>query len=128
MTLPFPLDLPGPVIKAIGSVFFIALLLRCVQWVDAVAATSIYPAFWWLSFLIVPLVFVIVLACGYIEILRQLVRKPGPGKDAHGEVIHAGNPGGEQGVQTARSWEDIGAESRLMLYDIIHRFRQEIKK
>ena len=54
---PFPLNLPAPLIKAIGSVFCIAFFMRMFQWVDSVATTNLYPMFWLLSFLIVPLVF-----------------------------------------------------------------------
>ena len=32
---PFPLNLPAPIIKAIGSVFIIAFVLRVFQWVDS---------------------------------------------------------------------------------------------
>jgi hypothetical protein len=132
MALPFPLNLPAPVIKAIGSVFFIAFLLRCFQWVDSVASTSIYPVFWWLSFLIVPLTFLIVLACGYIEIIRQFIRpQRAVQTDGHGEIIYAGQPSegvAEEEESPARSWDDVGSEFRMMLYDIIHRFREEVRR
>ena len=73
----FPLNLPAPLIRAIGSVFCIAFLLRIFQWVDSVATTNIYPMFWLLSFLLVPLVFILVLASGYFGIMRQtLVAAP----------------------------------------------------
>jgi hypothetical protein len=31
-------------------------------------------------------------------------------------------------VTDAKSWEEIGMEFRLMLFDIIHRFREDIRK
>ena len=31
-------------------------------------------------------------------------------------------------LSDAKSWEEIGIEFRLMLYDLMHRFRQEIKR
>jgi hypothetical protein len=126
---PFPLNLPAPIIKAIGSVFCIAFILRIFQWVDTVAATNLYPAFWLVSFLVVPLVFLIVLATGYFEIMRRLWWQPNLDADTRAKVVHQETiEEREQPVSDAKSWEEIGAEFRMMLYDIIHRFRQEIKK
>ena len=129
---PFPLNLPAPIIRAIGSVFCIAFGLRAFQWVDTVASTTLYPMFWFLSFIIVPLVFLIVLASGYFEIMRQLWWQPRIDEtaDGKGQVVHespAYEPAGIP-VTDAKSWEEIGAEFRMMLYDILHRFRQEIKR
>ena len=126
---PFPLNLPAPIIKAIGSVFCIAFLLRVFQWVDTIAATNLYQAFWLISFLVIPLVFLIVLAGGYFEIMRNLWWQPNLDPESSAEVVHQESFNGQdQSVSDAKSWEEIGAEFRMMLYDIIHRFRQEIKK
>jgi hypothetical protein len=126
---PFPLNLPAPIIKAIGSVFCIAFLIRVFQWVDTIAATNLYKAFWLISFLVIPLVFLIVLAGGYLEIMRKLWWQPNLDPEIREEVVHKESFGGQdQSVSDAKSWEEIGAEFRMMLYDIIHRFRQEIKK
>jgi hypothetical protein len=127
--LPFPLNLPGPVIKAIGSVFGIAFILKMFQWVDGVASTNIYPAFLPLSVLVVPLVFLIVLACGYYEIMRQLWWVPRTESDERVHITHeAPSAPSQTAVSDAKSWEEIGDEFRLMLYDLLHRFRQEIQK
>lgn len=127
-TLAFPLNLPAPIIKATGSVFVIAFILRVFQWVDVVASVNLYASFWLVSFLVVPLVFLIVLAVGYAEILRRLWWQPGPDEGGAGIVVQKeAAPGGEE-VPDAKSWDEIGAEFRIMLYDIIHRFRQEIRK
>jgi hypothetical protein len=126
---PFPLNLPAPVIKAIGIVFCIAFVLRVFQWVDIVAATNLYPAFWLVSFLVVPLAFLIVLATGYFEIMRRLWWQPHLDAGTGVNVVHQEtSEETEQPVSDAKSWEEISAEFRMMLYDIIHRFRQEIKK
>jgi len=129
MALPFPLNLPGPVIKAIGSVFCIALVLNVFQWVDTTAGTNIYQIFWLLSFLIVPLVFIIVLATGYFEIVKQLFR-PARQAPADGQVsVSPDHPrASDQPVSDAKSWEEIGAEFRMVIYDLLHRFRQEVKR
>ncbi|MDD4137494.1 MAG: hypothetical protein PHT99_06325 [Methanoregula sp.] len=129
---PFPFNLPAPIICAFGSVFCIMVLLRIFQWVDTTTSTTLYPLFWFLSFIIVPLVFLIVLASGYFEIMRQLWWQPHIDEQMDGQVIlenqiyekdSAGMP-----VTDAKSWEEIGVEFRMMLFDIIHRFRQEIKR
>jgi len=127
---PFPFNLPAPIIRAFGSVFCIMFLLRIFQWVDTTTSTTLYQMFWFLSFIIVPLVFLIVLASGYVEIMRKLWWQPRVGAD--GQVIlenriNEPEPSGIP-VTDAKSWEEIGTEFRLMLYDIIHRFRQEIKR
>jgi hypothetical protein len=126
---PFPLNLPAPIVKAIGTVFCIAFLLRVFQWVDMIASTNLYQAFWLISFLVIPLVFLIVLATGYFEIMRRLWWQPNLDPDTFTEEVHQkSSVECDQGVSDAKSWEEIGSEFRLMLYDIIHRFRQEIKK
>jgi hypothetical protein len=126
---PFPLNLPSPIIRAIGSVFCIAFILRIFQWVDTVAGVTLYPSFWLVSFLVVPLVFLLVLATGYFEIMRRLWWQPGLAGGSDATVVHQEPPETTlHPVSDAKTWEEIGAEFRLMLYDIIHRFRQEIKK
>ena len=127
---PFPLNLPGPIIMAIGSVFCIAFFLLVFQLVDSVATTNLYPLFWFLSFLIVPLVFIIVLASGYFEIMRQLWWQPRIDQTDDDQVVHESHMGvsPDDRVNDAKSWEEIGGEFRMMLYDILHRFRQEIKR
>jgi hypothetical protein len=125
---PFPLNLPAPIIRAFGSVFCIAFVLSVFQWVDNNFGTTLYQFFWVLAFLVVPLVFLIVLATGYFEIMRQLWWLPKL-TDTGAEVVYQESfKEPEQPVSDAKSWDEIGTEFRMMLYDIIHRFRQEIKK
>jgi signal transduction histidine kinase len=124
---PFPLNLPAPVIKAIGSVFIIAFVLRVFEWVDTTTGNNIYHYFWLLSFVIVPIVFIIVLLAGYYEILCDLWAKAKIRE--HSDVVVAGEAGPlTVSPPSPKSWEDVGAELRLMLYDLFHRFREEIRK
>jgi hypothetical protein len=126
---PFPLDLPFPVIKAIGSVFIIAFVLRIFQWVDQITGNNLYHFLWLISFVIVPVVFIIVLITGYYEIICDLSSRARLTSETATAGADVGIP---PSLPTARpeakSWEEIGAEFRLMLYDIIHRFREEIRK
>ncbi|MFA4850471.1 MAG: hypothetical protein WC626_12155 [Methanoregula sp.] len=128
-TFPFPLNLPAPIIRAIGSVFVIAFMLHIFQWVDLVASTSLYSFVWLLSFVIVPVVFIIVLVSGYFEIMHQLLLTSRIDQDSDNPVVHEIKSSPlEETVSDAKSWEEIGAEFRLMMYDLMHRFRQEIRK
>ncbi|MCK9580629.1 MAG: hypothetical protein M0Q92_09295 [Methanoregula sp.] len=132
-SISFPLNLPAPIIRAIGSVFCIAFILRVFEWLDHVAATSFYQMFWLLSFLIIPLVFLVVIAVGYIEIMRQLWWMPKTRPDQGAQVVNEIPPVAPEGnasevTSDVKTWEEIGVEFRLMLYDLLHCFRQEIKR
>ncbi len=125
---PFPLNLPFPLIKAIGSVFIIAFVLRILEWVDRMTSNNLYHLFWLLSFVIVPLVFILVIVTGYYEIIcdlwaRSKLNRPKPELADDSSLAHNGTSNKEP-----KSWEDVGAEFRMMLYEIIHRFREEIRK
>jgi hypothetical protein len=125
---PFPLDLPAPIIRAIGSVFMIAFLLRVFEWVDILTGNNIYHFFWLLSFIVVPLVFLLVLAGGYYGILKDLFRSGwanGSAPAVSDPTI--GTPKPEGSGNGIKSWEDIHTEFRMMIWDILHRFREEIR-
>lgn len=131
--LPFPFNLPAPIISAFGSVFCIMFILRIFQWTDMVTSTTLSPLFSFLSPIFATVVFLVVLVSGYYAILRQLWCFSRPEEmPANGQVTGAMGSGGAEmhtrEVTDAKSWEEIGTEFRLMLYDIIHRFRQEIRK
>jgi hypothetical protein len=124
----FPLNLPAPLIRAMGIVFLIVFLLRVIQWGDTLAATNLYPPFSLISVIIVPFVFLIVLISGYYHILWQLWREPAIEYEESEEVDGEYYDTTLQPLSDARSWEEIGEEFRLMLYDIIHRFRADIRR
>lgn len=127
---PFPFNLPAPIIRAFGSVFCIMFLLQIFEWMDKITSTTLSPLFSFLSPIIAALVFLIVLASGYFEIMRKLWWQPHVGAD--GQIIpeNRGYESESPGISLTdvKSWDEIGAEFRLMLFDIIHRFRMEIKR
>ena len=128
---PFPLNLPAPIIRAFGSVFCIAVIQIVFQWVDGISGTTFYQFFWLISFILVPFVFLIVLASGYYEIMRQLWWQPKLEHETGSDtlVLHEEHSGqAKQTVSDMKSWEEIGLEFRLMLFDIIHRFREDIRE
>jgi len=124
---PFPMNLPAPIIKAIGSVFIIAFVLRVFQWVDTTTGNNIYHYFWLLSFVIVPVVFIVVLLAGYYEIICDLWARAKI-RDESDAVVHAADEALPPSSSAPKSWDDVGAELRMMLYDLLHRFREEIRK
>jgi hypothetical protein len=126
---PFPLDLPAPLIRAIGSVFVIALILRIFAWVDMTTSSNFYQLFWSLSFIVVPIVFVLVLVTGYYEIIRRLFRSGltnGTAPVTPDPTI--GTPRMAPPDNGIRSWEEVGIEFRMMVFEILHRFRDEIQR
>jgi hypothetical protein len=128
---PFPLNLPAPIIRAFGSVFCIAVILIIFQWLDSIYGTTLYQFFWLSSFILAPVVFLIVLASGYYEIMRQLWWQPKLEQEPESEtvVFRDETPGqATQNASATKSWEEVGLEFRLMLFDIIHRFRDDIRK
>jgi len=128
---PFPLNLPAPIIRAFGSVFCIAFILLFFQWFDTIYGTTLYQFFWLTSFILVPIVFLIVLASGYYEIMRKLWWQPKLDQEPESEtvVFHEETPRQvTQNTSEMKSWEEVGLEFRLMLFDIFHRFRDDIRK
>jgi len=123
---PFPMNLPAPIIKAIGSVFIIAFVLRIFEWVDTTTGNNIYHYFWLLSFVIVPVVFIIVLLAGYYEIICDLWAKAKI-RDESDTVVHSASDLPPVN-SSPKSWDEVGAELRMMLYDLFHRFREEIRR
>jgi hypothetical protein len=128
---PFPLNLPEPIIRAFGSVFCIALILLFFQWFDSIYGTTLYQFFWLTSFILVPIVFLIVLVSGYYEIMRKIWWQPKLEHEPESEtvVFHEETFGQvSQKVSDTKSWEEVGLEFRMMLFDIFHRFRDDIRK
>jgi hypothetical protein len=128
---PFPLNLPAPIIRAFGSVFCIAFILLFFQWFDTIYGTTLYQFFWLTSFILVPIVFLIVLASGYYEIMRKLWWQPKLDQEPESEtvVFHEETPRQvTQNTSEMKSWEEVGLEFKMMLFDIFHRFRDDIRK
>jgi hypothetical protein len=126
---PFPFNLPSPLIRAFGSIFCIAFILSVFQWADGNFNTLLFPLFWLPSLILIPLIFLLILISGYLGIMRRFWWQSK--QDAAGEtdiVQLVSVEEKDRPVSGEKSWEEIGAEFRLMLFDIIHCFRQEIKK
>jgi hypothetical protein len=128
---PFPLNLPAPIIRAFGSVFCIAFILLFFQWFDTIYGTTLYQFFWLTSFILVPIVFLIVLVSGYYEIMRKLWWQPKLDQEPESETVVFQEETPRQVTQNTsetKSWDEVGLEFRMMLFDIFHRFRDDIRK
>lgn len=137
----FPLNLPYPLIAGMGSVFFIMFLFRLMDFFDAQFVLGMSGYIDWTYYLIAPLVFLIALVCGYVSIFRKAfcpLRAKGevcPGMTLGTPVVTGdGNLAPDSGVtgrvipEESKSWDDISAEFRELVYDIIHAFRAAILK
>jgi hypothetical protein len=99
--------------------------------VDTIASTNFYYPFLFISYLLAVLVFLVVLISGYYEILRELSWQPEI-EGEYGSDTYIGyseyHDSAVNPVTDAKSWDEIGGEFRMMVYDIIHRFREDIRK
>ncbi len=122
MALWFPFNLPAPLFNAVGAVMLTAFIFRALQLVDILVGDNIFGIVGALGILLYPIVFVVVLIVGYITIfLRLIPRKPKekpvkPKKEK------------PKKKKPERSWEDVGEEFKMMLYDAFHEARSSMKR
>jgi hypothetical protein len=117
----FPFNLPAPIFNAIGAILIIIFMQRMFYLVDDITGEKVSVVFTILSYLLYPLVFLIVLIGGYISIFVRLftpehVRNPEHAKE---KVIN---------VKRVKTWEDVGNEFRQLLYDFLSMIRSSFKK
>ncbi|MFO7968383.1 MAG: hypothetical protein R6U44_12385 [Archaeoglobaceae archaeon] len=70
----FPLNLPGPLVNAAGSLLVVTFVLRVFDLVDSMIGENVFHIFDQLSFVIYTVVFTIVLIAGYITIFIREIR------------------------------------------------------
>jgi hypothetical protein len=114
----FPFNLPGPLFNAIAGVFLVLVMFNVFTWVDSISGSHFFPNLEVLRILLYFLVFLIVFIGGYFKVFgdlltysRQLERK----KEA------------APASPDVKSWDDIGNEFRQLVYDLLHRMREEIR-
>jgi len=120
----FPLNLPGPIFSAIGSIFLIAFLFHILGFIDDTYGFGIFPGLYIVEFFIYPIVFLIVLVAGYWSIFSSMADKERVVKEPTQEPA----AGPEKKSSEVKNWDDIGDEFKEMLYDIFHRIREEIRQ
>ncbi len=70
----FPLNLPGPLLNAAGSLLVITFVLRVFELVDSVIGENIFHIFTRSSFLIYTVVFAVVLIAGYATVFTREIK------------------------------------------------------
>jgi hypothetical protein len=66
--LDYPLNLPFPILKAIGSVLLVAFIIRILVFIDTYFMLGMGSAILVLKIILYPLMFLIVLITGYVSI------------------------------------------------------------
>ncbi len=132
----FPVNLPGPIFSAFGSVFLVLFVFRFIGFMDAFYALGIYPGLRIAEIILYPLVFVLVIIAGYLSIFHELVDK----EKKSGKQPPAGSPTESQGSGNIpasaekeakpgdKTWGEVGAEFRQLIYDAFHKAREDIKR
>jgi hypothetical protein len=73
--LVFPLNLPAPIINAVASVFLADFIFRMLSFVGDITAEGTFKVFESFRDYVFPLIFVIVLIGGYLQIFSCLLSK-----------------------------------------------------
>lgn len=71
----FPLNLPGPLLNAAGSLLVVTFILRVFNLVDSFIGENIFHIFDRLSFLIYTVVFAVVIVAGYTTIFFREIKR-----------------------------------------------------
>jgi hypothetical protein len=121
----FPLNLPGPIFNAVGSLFLLTLLFRILLFIDFLLGLGVFRLLDSFSFLIFPIVFVVVLVAGYFRIFIDLV---GPGKTRVDRTARSGVKLDSDEKKGRLEWGDVGEEFKMAVYDVISLVRESINE
>jgi hypothetical protein len=113
----FPLNLPAPIINALGGLYLLSFLFGMFGVVDRITGVDALSALEYLKPVAYPLVFIAVIIGGYASIFSDLV----PKKERR-------RPEVKTEEKSSRTWQEIGDEFREMLYDAIRLAREDINK
>jgi hypothetical protein len=115
----YPFNLPGPLIRGLGSLLVVSLIFILLDFFDLWYGPGMSTMFLNTQYILYLLVFFIVVITGYVRIFS-----PGIVRHAVPREAEPDSPPG----QVCTSWGDVGNEIRQALYDLVHRFREEINK
>jgi hypothetical protein len=121
----FPLNLPGPIFNAVGSLFLLTLLFRILLFIDFLLGLGVFRLLDSFSFLIFPIVFVVVLVAGYFSIFIDLV---GPGKSRVDRTAWSGVKLDSDEKEGRLEWGDVAEEFKMAVYDVISLVRESINE
>ncbi|MDD1651881.1 MAG: hypothetical protein LUO86_02465 [Methanomicrobiales archaeon] len=114
----FPFNLPAPLFHAIASVFLVLVMFNVFAWVDSLSGSNFFPNLEVLQIMLYFLVFLIVLIGGYFRIFGDLLTYS---RDVERRGEAAPVPA------DVKTWDAIGTEFRQLIYDLVHRMREEIR-
>jgi len=119
-SLMFPLDLPGPIFAAIGSLFLVTFGLKVAEFVDSVLELNFYTTLENFSFLIYIVTFILVIAGSYFEIFRKVLEsEPTPRQTIIVQQVPQQRP---------KTWKDIRNEFRQTISDFFALIREKINR
>lgn len=124
-SLLFPLNLLAPLFNALGSVFLVSFIFKLLYRLDSITHTTNFGVLEPLSPLVYLIIFLIVLLAGYVDIFTCVLRS-GP-RTPTTEIPPTSQPESEGPAPTNPEWDDIGAEIRRLIYDIVHQLREGLK-
>ena len=131
----FPFNLPTPLINAVGSMFLITFIFRVFELIDSLIDENFFQSIEEFSFLIYPVVFIIVIVGGYITIFNQVITEERRKKKISAESIEKKlereTPSESEYIEREseeKTWEDVGNEFKEMLFDIFHNIRKSVNK
>lgn len=108
----FPLNLPYPFFSAFGNLFVTQFIFRSFALLDLIIGQDIFKTLGIFSFIVYPIIFVIVLVGGYIKIFKEET-----------EEIRGGR---EKRSYIAETWGDIESEFKQTIYDFLKLIRKSI--
>lgn len=115
----YPFNLPGPLISGLGSLLVVSLIFILLDFFDLWYGPAMPAMFLNTKYILYLLVFFIVVITGYVRIFStETVRDDVTGK------AETNAPAS----QVCTSWGDVGNEIRQAIYDLFHRFREEINR
>jgi hypothetical protein len=115
----FPCNLPGPLFRGLGSFFVVSLIFIFLEFFDLWYGPGMPVTFLNTQYFFSLLVFFIVVITGYVRIFYPDTIRP--------DIPH-GTETDKPACPVCTSWEEVGNEIRQAMYDLVHRFRDEINR
>jgi hypothetical protein len=114
----FPFSLPAPLFSAAGAILLIIYIKRMFILIDQLTSTNVSIVFQVLSYLIYPVVIIIVLISGYARIFFSLFTpKQQQRTDKKERIID---------VKKVKDWEEIGKEFKQAFSDFFNTLKNSI--
>lgn len=115
----YPFNLPGPLFSGIGSLFVVSFIFILLNFFDLWYGTGMSVIFSKSKDILYLLVFFIVVIAGYARIFSPKLSKDDvpPQTDTNNSTC-----------PVCPSWGDVGNEIRQAIFDLFHRFREEINR